>query len=44
MRASAEALAAALPRARRMILDGQGHDVDAAAIAPVLRAFFTAAT
>jgi pimeloyl-ACP methyl ester carboxylesterase len=42
MRASAEVLAAAIPRARHLVLDGQGHDVDASAIAPVLSRFFTA--
>ncbi|MFI9557803.1 alpha/beta fold hydrolase [Nonomuraea endophytica] len=37
---SAEALAAALPAARRETLAGQPHNVDAAALAPALRAFF----
>jgi len=40
MRASAEALAKAIPGARRITLEGQSHEVDAAAIAPVLSSFF----
>jgi len=40
MRASAVALAAAIPRARHLVLEGQSHEVDPAAIAPVLSAFF----
>ncbi|HZC08156.1 MAG TPA: alpha/beta hydrolase [Ktedonobacterales bacterium] len=39
MRATAEALAAAIPRSQRQTLEGQRHDVDAKALAPVLRAF-----
>jgi len=42
MRASAEALAHAIPNAQRQILEGQGHDVSAKALAPVLAAFFKA--
>jgi pimeloyl-ACP methyl ester carboxylesterase len=41
MRASAEALANAIPNAQHQILEGQGHNVDAKALAPVLAAFFT---
>ncbi len=41
MRASAETLAAAMPHARRLTLDGQRHDVDSNVIAPVLLSFFT---
>ena len=41
MRASAEALARAIPRARHRVLEGQRHDVDPAVIAPLLAAFFT---
>lgn len=41
MRASAEALAAAIPRARHLELEGQGHELDSAAIAPALADFFT---
>ncbi len=37
----ADAIAAALPAARRRTLPGQTHDVAADAIAPVLREFFT---
>ena len=36
MRASAEALAAALPHARRLILEGQHHEVDTNVLAPIL--------
>jgi pimeloyl-ACP methyl ester carboxylesterase len=43
MRASAVALAAAVPGARHVTLEGQGHEVDANALAPVLSAFFTGA-
>jgi pimeloyl-ACP methyl ester carboxylesterase len=39
---SAEAVAAALPDARRRTLAGQPHNVDPAAIAPVLKEFFAA--
>ena len=41
MRASAETLAAAMPHARRLTLEGQAHDVDSNVIAPVLLSFFT---
>jgi pimeloyl-ACP methyl ester carboxylesterase len=37
----ADAIAAALPEARRCTLPGQTHDVAADAIAPVLREFFS---
>jgi pimeloyl-ACP methyl ester carboxylesterase len=40
MRASAETLAAAIPHARRLTLDGQQHDVDSNVLAPVLLSFF----
>lgn len=40
MRASAEALARAIPHAEHQTLEGQRHDVDAKALAPVLIAFF----
>jgi pimeloyl-ACP methyl ester carboxylesterase len=39
---SAQALAAALPAAERRTLTGQPHNVDAAAIAPVLAEYFAA--
>lgn len=42
MRASAEALAHAIPNAQRETLEGQRHDVDSKALAPVLATFFTA--
>lgn len=42
MRATAETLARAIPHAERRTLDGQRHDVDAKALAPVLTAFFNA--
>jgi hypothetical protein len=38
--AAAEAVAAALPDAQRRTLEGQPHDVDAAALAPALIEFF----
>lgn len=38
---AAEAITAALPAPHRRTLDGQPHNVDAAAIAPVLTEFFT---
>jgi pimeloyl-ACP methyl ester carboxylesterase len=41
MRDSAEALAAAIPHARRLTLEGQHHDVDSNVLAPVLLSFFT---
>jgi pimeloyl-ACP methyl ester carboxylesterase len=40
MATTAEALAAALPNGSRRILADQGHDVDAAVLAPVLAEFF----
>jgi pimeloyl-ACP methyl ester carboxylesterase len=40
MRDTAQALADALPNGEVRFLDGQGHNVDAAAIAPVLKEFF----
>ncbi len=42
MRQTAQALADALPDGRVRFLDGQGHDVDPAVLAPVLVEFFTA--
>lgn len=44
MRASAEALAKAIPGAQRKTLEGQGHGVDAKALAPVLKEFFGTST
>jgi pimeloyl-ACP methyl ester carboxylesterase len=44
MRASAESLAAVIPQARRLTLEGQHHDVDSNVLAPVLRSFFTEQT
>jgi hypothetical protein len=40
MRASADAVAAAIPHARRLTLEGQHHEVDANVLAPVLLSFF----
>jgi pimeloyl-ACP methyl ester carboxylesterase len=40
MRASAEALAKAIPNAERRTLEGQRHDVDPNVLAPVLAEFF----
>jgi pimeloyl-ACP methyl ester carboxylesterase len=40
MRDTATALAEALPDGRTRFLDGQGHDVDPAVLAPALREFF----
>ena len=40
MRATADALAQAMPNAERRTLKGQGHDVDAQVLAPVLVEFF----
>jgi pimeloyl-ACP methyl ester carboxylesterase len=40
MRATAETLSEAMPRAELRILDGQTHDVDQAVLAPVLAEFF----
>jgi pimeloyl-ACP methyl ester carboxylesterase len=42
MRETAEALAKALPDAQLRLLDGQGHNVDDAVLAPVLIEFFNA--
>jgi pimeloyl-ACP methyl ester carboxylesterase len=42
MRQTAQALADALPDGRVRFLEGQGHDVDPAILAPVLVEFFTA--
>jgi pimeloyl-ACP methyl ester carboxylesterase len=42
MRETARALAEALPDGEARILDGQGHDVDTAVLAPVLVEFFNA--
>jgi len=38
--AAADAVAAALPRAQRRTIAGQPHNVDAAALAPILAEFF----
>jgi len=40
MRATAQTLSAAMPQARLRVLGGQTHDVDPAALAPVLTEFF----
>jgi pimeloyl-ACP methyl ester carboxylesterase len=40
MRETAQALAAALPDGQVRILEGQGHDVDPAVLAPALKEFF----
>lgn len=40
MRASADALASAIPHSRRLTLEGQQHEVDSNALAPVLLSFF----
>ena len=42
MRESARALAAALPNGQTRTLDGQEHNVDPQALAPVLVEFFKA--
>jgi pimeloyl-ACP methyl ester carboxylesterase len=42
MRQTAKALADALPDGEARILEGQGHDVDMAVLAPVLKEFFNA--
>jgi pimeloyl-ACP methyl ester carboxylesterase len=42
MRASADKIAQAIPNAQRRTIDGQGHNVSPAAIAPVLIEFFSA--
>jgi hypothetical protein len=41
MRTSAEGVAAAIPHARRLTLEGQQHDVDSNVLALFLLAFFT---
>jgi pimeloyl-ACP methyl ester carboxylesterase len=41
MRASADSLAAALPHARRLTIEGQHHEVDSNVLAPVLLTFLT---
>jgi hypothetical protein len=41
MRTSADALAAAMPHARRLTLEGQHHEVDSNVLAPVLLSFLT---
>jgi pimeloyl-ACP methyl ester carboxylesterase len=41
MRETAQALADALPNGEARFLDGQGHDVDQAVLAPALKAFLT---
>jgi pimeloyl-ACP methyl ester carboxylesterase len=43
MRASADKLAGAMPRATRQTIDGQGHDVNPQALAPALIKFFSQA-
>ena len=40
MQSGTRALAAVLPHAEHRSLEGQAHDVDAKALAPVLREFF----
>jgi pimeloyl-ACP methyl ester carboxylesterase len=40
MRETAQTLAEALPEGQARILEGQGHDVDPAAVAPALKEFF----
>ena len=40
MRDAAKAVADALPNGETRFLDGQGHDVDMAVLAPVLADFF----
>jgi len=41
MRHAAQSLAEALPDGRYRTLDGQGHDIVPAVVAPVLEEFFT---
>jgi hypothetical protein len=41
MRASAVALAQAIPVARHRVIEGQKHDVDPQVLAPVLAEFFS---
>jgi pimeloyl-ACP methyl ester carboxylesterase len=38
--ATAQALAAAVPNARALVLDGQTHDIDPNVLGPVLKDFF----
>jgi hypothetical protein len=40
MRPTADKLAQAIPQARRRTIEGQGHDVSAKVLAPVLLEFF----
>jgi hypothetical protein len=40
MRATADALTRAIPRAEHTIVEGQQHNVDPKAVAPLLTAFF----
>jgi pimeloyl-ACP methyl ester carboxylesterase len=40
MRATADKLATVIPGARRLVIEGQAHDVDAKVLAPVLIRFF----
>ena len=40
MRTTADKLGKTIPNARRRTIEGQGHDVDSKALAPVLREFF----
>jgi len=42
MRASADAIAKAVPEAQRRTLEGQGHNADPDAVAPVMIEFFSA--
>jgi hypothetical protein len=42
MHATADRIARAVPKARRQTLKGQGHNVAADVVAPVLIAFFSA--
>ena len=44
MRATADALTHAMPAARHEVLEGQSHDVDTQALAPLLRDFFAGQT
>jgi hypothetical protein len=39
MRASAEALAKAIPNAQHQVVEGQTHNVDAKVLAPIMAAF-----
>lgn len=42
MRATADELGMAIPGARRLVIDGQGHDVSPTVLAPILIEFFDA--